>query len=316
MLGVEAYVGRVLGPEDDQKRGAHPVAVMSHAFWERRFGRDPGVVGRTLTFNDTVFTIIGVAAREFFGTVVGESQDFWVPLSMQAQAQPWRPDWWAPRAQSLWLMGRRKPGVNMAEAQANTNVLYQQWLHEIAGASPSPEQIQDMRKAQVDEAATGFSGCGGFPALEILMLVFVLVLLIACCNIANLLRARAVGRQLEIAVRLALGAERRRLVRQLLSESLLLALIGGGVGVLIAWWGGQLLVSMVQSGPDPLPLDVGPSPRALLFTFLGVVYALANGVRHFDADVGRARAQRRDVRARGVEWGRGWWWGKSRWRCF
>jgi predicted permease len=297
MLGVGASVGRVLGPEDDQTRGGHPVAVMSHAFWERRFGRDAGVVGRTLTFNDTAYTIIGVAAREFFGTVVGESQDFWIPHSMQAQAQPWKADWWRPREQSLWLMGRRKPGVSVAAAQANTNVLYQQWLREIAGASPSPELLQDMRKAQVDltEAATGFSRLRDrfSHPLEILMVVVGLVLLIACCNIANLLLARAAGRQREIAVRLALGAERRRLVRQLLSESLVLAMMGGALGVLIAWWGGQLLVSMVESGPDPLPLDVGPNPRALLFTFgisllTGLLFGIAPALRMTGGGVGPA----------------------------
>ena len=291
MLGVGASVGRMLGPEDDLKPGAHPVAVMSYAFWERRFGRDASVVGRTMTFNGTVFTIIGVAMREFFGTVVGESQDFWIPLSMQAQAQPWKTDWWRPREQSLWLMGRRRPGVSIAEAQANTNVLYQQWLHEIAGSSPSPEHLQDMRKAEVNltEAATGFSRLRDrfSRPLEILMAVVGLVLLIACCNIANLLLARAAGRQREIAVRLALGAERRRLVQQLLSESLLLALVGGALGVLIAWWGGQLLVSMVASGPDPLPLDVGPNARALLFTFgisllTGLLFGIAPALRMTD----------------------------------
>jgi predicted permease len=295
MLGVGASAGRVLTPEDDQKRGGHPVAVMSYAFWERRFGRDASVVGRTLTFNDTVYTIIGVAAREFFGTVVGESQDFWIPLSMQAQAQPWRTDWWRPRDQSLWLMGRRKPGVSITEAQANANVLYQQWLREIAGAAPSPERLQDMRKAKVDltAAATGFSKLRDrfSGPLEILMAVVGLVLLIACCNIANLLLARAAGRQREIAVRLALGAERRRLVRQLLSESLLLALIGGALGVLIAAWGGQLLVSMVASGPDPLPLDVGPNSHALLFTFgisllTGLLFGIAPALRMTDVSVG------------------------------
>ena len=288
MLGVGASAGRVLGPEDDRAPGAHPVAVMSYAFWERRFGRDAGVAGRTMTFDGTVFTIIGVAAREFFGTVVGESQDFWIPLAMQAQAQPWKTDWWRPREQSLWLMGRKRPGVSMAEAQANINVLYQQWLREIAGASPSAEQAQDMRKAQVDlkEAATGFSRLRDrfSRPLEILMAVVGLVLLIACCNIANLLLARAAGRQREIAVRLALGAERRRLVRQLLSESLLLALMGGALGVWIAWWGGSLLVSMVQSGPDPVPLEVGPNARALLFTFgisllTGLLFGIAPALR-------------------------------------
>jgi predicted permease len=295
LLGVGAAAGRVLTPEDDGKPGANPVAVMSHAMWQRRFPNDTGVIGRTLTFNRTAFTIIGVASREFFGTMVDESPDLWIPLAMQAQVQPWLDDPRGTLSQSLWLMGRLKTGVSTASAQANTNVLYQQWLHQVAGTPPSPERVLAMQKARVDlsPAASGLSTLRirFSQPLRILMVLVGLVLLIACVNIANLLLAQAAGRQREIAVRLALGADRRRLIGQLLSESLLLALIGGAAGVLIAWWGGQLLLVMVHSGPDPLPLQVGPSGRVLLFTLglsllTGLLFGIAPALRLTRVDVG------------------------------
>lgn len=295
LMGVGASIGRVLSLEDDRKPGGHPVAVMSYAYWDRRFGRDAGIPGRTLAFNGTVFTVVGVSARDFFGTVIGESPDLWMPLAMQAQVQPWLGDPLAPQSQSLWLMGRMKPAVITAAAQANTNVGFEQWLHELAGASPPAERLEDMRKARVTltNAASGISNLRHefSRPLEILMVVVGLVLLIACANVANLLLARAAGRQREIAVRLALGANRRALIGQLLSESLLLALIGGVLGVLLAWWGGELLLSMVSGGVEPVPLQVGPNARMLGFTFglsllTGLLFGIAPALRLTRADVG------------------------------
>jgi predicted permease len=310
LLGVGPAVGRVLRQDDDQSPGANPVAVMSHRFFERRFSRDAGVVGRTLAFNGTAFTIIGVAARNFSGTVVDESPDFWIPLAMQAQVQPWFQGPRDPLLQSLWLTGRLKAGMSWHAAEANTNVVFQQWMHQVAGASPSAEIMEDMKKARIElnPAATGISGLRTqfSEALKILMVLVGLVLLIACVNIANLLLAQSAGRQREIAVRLALGANRRRLTGQFLSESLMLSLLGGALGVLIAWWGGQLLLTLVQPGPDPLPIEVGPNARVLLFTFglslvTGILFGLAPALRMTRVDLapslregkGMARSQTR-----------------------
>jgi len=119
LLGVGPAVGRVLAADDDQKPGGNPVMVMSYRFWQRRFSKDTGVLGRAVTFNGTEFTVIGVAAQEFSGTVVDESPDFWIPLSMQAQVQPWLGDPRGTLTQSLWLTGRLRPGVSPATALAN-----------------------------------------------------------------------------------------------------------------------------------------------------------------------------------------------------
>jgi predicted permease len=295
VLGVDATVGRVLTPEDDRKPGAHPVAVLSHAYWERRFAGDRSVVGRALSFNSTLFTIVGVAAPGFSGSEVGESPDAWIPLAMLAQAMPWVAGPFDSLSQSLWLIARLRPGVSITAAQTNANVVYQQWLHQLAGPSPAPERLADMRKARfpLTAAAHGNSKLRrqySLP-LEILMALVGMVLLAACSNIANLLLARGASRQREIAVRLALGARRGRLVTQLVSESLLLGLAGGAFGVLIAWWGGELLLSMVAG--QPAPLEVGPNARALLFTFglsllTGLLFGLLPAFRMTGIDVGPA----------------------------
>jgi predicted permease len=272
MLGAKPILGRVFTEAEDEPAGGHPVAIASYSWWKRRFGRDPAIVGKTVKLGLTVYTIVGVAQPEFFGTMVGESPDLWVPLSMEKQVSPgWNGldnKWF----QSLYILARLKPGVSAGQAEANANLLARQIWHEHLGPVLSKQQQEDLQHAHIEltPAARGLSRLRfGFSLpLQILMAVVGLVLLIACANIANLLVARATARQREIAVRMALGAERGRLIRQMLTESVLMAFCGGGLGVLFASWASGALLAMVSTGPEPLPLDVAPDARMLAFTLL------------------------------------------------
>ena len=278
MLGVEAMIGRALTEEDDRTKGGHPVAVVSHAWWTRSLARDPSVLEKKLTIGSTVFTIVGVAPPEFFGTRVGEAADIWIPLSMQKEIPPGWDGYSDNMFESLHLMARMKPGVSMAEANSNANLLFPQILRGFSGALLTEENLQKLDKTRVElnSMATGFSRLRWefSEPLKIMMTVVGLVLLIACANIANLLLARSTARARELAVRQALGARRSRLIRQLLTESLALAFAGGALGVAFASGASHLLVRMVSDGRDALQLNVPIDMRLLLFT-LGVTLATA-----------------------------------------
>ena len=283
VLGVNADRGRVLNDADDQTQGAHPVAVVSHAWWSQRLGGDPNAVGKTITIDNIAYSIVGIAPRDFFGTTVGLAPDIWVPLSMEKQIPPAH---WDGRnsedAQSLFLIGRLKDGVSAEQATSVVNLLFKQTLETRAGAQPAPNRVQAMQTARVELTPAG-RGLSSLReqfslSLKVLMGVVALVLLIASANVANLLLAQGAARRREFAVRLAVGAGRARLARQLFTESALLALLGGAVGIALSVWGSRLLLLMASDGPEALPIDVTPNPRVLGFTFgVSVLCAIVFG---------------------------------------
>jgi predicted permease len=284
VLGVSALMGRTFTGDMDGLRDANPVAVISYNFWQSRFGGEADILGRKLRIFHTAFDVIGVAPKNFTGETVGFSPDVWTPLSMQAEVMPGRDlltPLKDPREKLMWLqvVGRLKPGVSVEQAKASVNVEFQQYLQSQIGTTLTEQDRKNFLNQHIAlaEGSRGASTLrGNFEQpLLILMGVVGLVLLIACANVANLLLARAASRQKEIAVRVALGAGRGRLFRQLLTESILLALLGGGFGLLFAQWADVGLLRLVSRGPQPIPLDIHPDVKILGFT-LGV--ALLTGI--------------------------------------
>jgi predicted permease len=271
LLGVEAIIGRTLTDQDDSTQGNHPVAVVSDSWWKKGLARDPDVLNRTLKIGDTTYSIVGVAPPEFFGTEVGQSPDIWIPMSMVEQVPPHFKGAYSDNfAESQYILGRLKPGVSMAQATTNVNLLFQQILRSFRGGSLSRDEADTLKKAHVPltSMATGISSLRQqfSDPLKILMGIAGMVLLIACANIANLLLARSTARAREFSIRQALGAGRGRLVRQLLTESMMLALAGGALGVALAAGASRLLLRMVSGGPEAVPLNLAIDSTMLLFT--------------------------------------------------
>ncbi len=284
VLGVTPAAGRLLRPSDNEAEGSGPYVVLSYDFWQRRFGRDPGAIGRAITLNGSPFQIVGVAREGFSGTAVGTQADLYLPIMMMPSVnrgvRGWntRHYWW------LTTIARLKPGVTAQSAIPEVNVLYQQILKSDPERRPAPAYDKGRAKWErmtVLPAGNGFSYLRRQIAkpLTVLMITAALVLLIACANVAGLLLARAAARQKEIAIRLAIGASRMRLVTQLVVETLLVSLAGGLAGLLFAWWGVRLLVGMMPQRYLPLKLDLTPDWRLMGFAFgVSLVAGIACGL--------------------------------------
>src|SRR4051812_24829242 len=291
VLGVGAAVGRVITPEDD-KRGDGPVAVLSYDYWRTRFGADPKVVGQAITVNNNKLTIIGVSQAGFDGVDIGYVPSIRVPVLMKAQMTPNWDDVDNRRSRWVNVFGRLKPGVTREQAKAALqpyfHALLEQEVLEPAFSGTTSYTREEFLKGQVDllDAAQGRSPIRQQLSQPLWLLLAIVggVLLIACANVASLLIARATSRQKEIAVRLALGASRGRIVGQLLVESVLLAGIGGILGLAIAAWTTRFLLGFLPVSDTPHVISGSIDSRVLVFNFVlslatGLIFGLVPALR-------------------------------------
>ena len=291
-LGVRAVAGRLIAPSDDSP-SAPPVVVLNYGYWKARLGSSPAIIGKTILLNRVPFTVIGVAEPRFDSLSPGGVRDVWVPLSVlpqvysQAQYKT-RPtdvyDWW------LMIVGRLKPGVARTQAQAAVSALFRNdMLH---GAKPLSKPEDDPAVAALPAQSELSGGTRGYSKeLYLLMIAVGIVLLIACANVAGLLLSRAMARRKEMAIRLALGASRGRIVRQLLTESVLLSVIAGMLGIFFAVWGVRALVALMAGNSDrAFGFSPGIDVRVLAFTLAasvltGILFGLAPAFRSLRVDV-------------------------------
>jgi predicted permease len=275
VLGVKAIQGRTFLPDEDKTKLSSPVVVLSYDSWQRRFAGDPNLVGKDVLINNHQFRVIGIAPDGFKGTEFVYSPEIWLPASMMEWAEPGA-DWIDDRnSKNFFAIGRLKSGVNSRQAEASLNLLSQQLGKEYPDSNegqtvkvgPPGFILPDLRGAVVSFTWVMMAAVG-------------LVLLVTCTNLAGLMLARATDRRKEIAIRLAMGANRLRLIRQLLTESILLSFVGGAAGLLLALWILKVLLALKPPIDFPLALDVGVDWRVLLFSFgvsiaAGAIFGLA-----------------------------------------
>jgi len=280
VLGVRPWLGRGFGPAEEQTPGGAPVAVLSYGLWQRRFGGDGHILGRTIFLNQHPFTVVGVAPRAFPGTMTGLRTDLWVPLMMQRQLASGS-DWIHDRGDNeLMMQGRLAPHVSSEQARQELNLLMQHLVEQFPNNHFGHNDVEVYPLWRAPDSANGYF----YVLLPMLMGIAGIVLLLACANVANLLLVRSVSRRREIAIRLSIGASRWRVVRQLLVESVLLALAAGGVAMLITAWSAGTFSRFIPATDFPIALDVRADRTVLLVALIvsvitGVVFGILPALR-------------------------------------
>ena len=295
VLGIHAALGRLLGPEDDRAIGSSYVAVVSHGYWENQLGADPSVIGKALTVNGQQLTIVGVAPDGFTGTTIGVHPDVFVPISMHAALSPGWNDFEKRDRYWIYMFGRLAPGANIEQAKAAMNAVYHGVVNDVEAPLHPKMSAQTMAKFRAKEllVTDGERGQSSIARdarapMVLLFSITAIVLLIACANIANLMLARAATRTMEMAVRLSLGATRRQLIAQVLTESVMLSLLGGLAGIVVAHWTLVGILSMMPT--SEIAFDFSLDRSVLAFTALlsvgtGVLFGLAPALQSTRPDL-------------------------------